>query len=251
MRLSAIIVAWIVLILCESIMAQNSARVTGIAYTSTEFSEAVVPGASIIFKTGSIEHKAIADKQGRYEIKLPEAVYQVVGGIGGFCPINRPNIPIKANIETMINIRLIICGQADGLEIDKDGNVIREIGWQTSPVEIETRRFTKARDSTVEVSFEFVSRQIGTESVEYRGSFIGNYNLTAAARYRELALYADSIVLDEKSLHIQASGHVTVEDGRKRRSARIATLNLGSSDVIGSLVMAGEEDTEIGRSTSP
>ena len=239
MRTRAVLVVLAPVVMSALSLAQNDARVTGSALNPYEFSEAVVPGVRIVFTAGGVRREVITDQQGRYEIRLPEAVYQLSGGLPGFCPISRSTLAMTANSDTLINVRLIVCGIADGAEVDKNGKVIRELSRIVSPLKTESLRVNADKSPAHAVLFEFATRTGRGQSIEYKGSVVGRDNISAAVTYGALAVYADSILLDGKSV-LRAIGHVTVEDGRTRWHATGATLNLRSTDVIGSVMMEGQ-----------
>jgi hypothetical protein len=240
MRTRAVFAVLVAVVKSASLLAQNDALITGSALNPYEFSEAVVPGVRIVFTAGAVQREVTTDQQGRYEIRLPEAVYQLSGGLPGFCPIKRLAFPVTANTETLINFRLIACGIGDGAEVDKNGKVIREISWPFSPLKTESVRVKADKGAAREVLFEFATRTERGQSTEYKGSIVGRNNISAAVIYGALAVYADSILLDGKSM-LRAIGQVTVEDGRTRWHAIGATLNLRASDVIGSVMMEGKQ----------
>jgi len=237
---AAVLAMLAALVVSASSLAQNRARVTGTALNPYEYSEALVPGVRIVFTGGDVQREVITDEQGRYQIDVPEAVYQISGGRPGFCKLNRPNIPIATNTETLINVRLIVCAIADGAEVDKDVKVIREMSWLVGPLKSESIKVSVPPGSAREVLFEFATRIVRDQSTEYKGSVVGRDNISAAILYGALAIYADSILLDKESMLLRATGHVIVEDGRTRRHATGATLNLLATDLVGSLMVEGQ-----------
>jgi hypothetical protein len=240
MRISFTLAVVMTFIMSVLSLAQNTARVTGTAFTPYELSEALVPGVRLVFTAGDVKREVVTDQQGRYEIGLPEGVYQLSGGLAGFCKINRSNLSIRTNTETLINVRLIVCGIADGAEVDKNGKVIREIEWLLTPLKTESLTFKTDRGSERQVLVEFASRTDSDQITVYKGTVEGRNNISASIVYGTMAIYADSLVMDKNDLSLRASGNVVVENGRMRLRATEASLNLRAADLAGSLVMGGE-----------
>src|SRR5688572_16037431 len=189
-KLRVALVALAIFVTSAALQSQNAASVKGVAFIPYgHYSESFMPQAKLVFTAGNTRHEVVTDEAGRYEIRLPQGVYHVSGGWPGFCPINRPAVPVMANSETLINVRLFVCAIADGAEVDKNGKVVREIGFLVPTLKSETLSIDMIDGSKREAILDYATRTVRGQNTEYIGQLQEPNKIPAAFVSEVLAIY--------------------------------------------------------------
>jgi Carboxypeptidase regulatory-like domain len=89
----------------QNVFAQQTGNLKG---QILDLVESGVPGAKVTVALNSQKYETETDKDGKYELQLPEGTYNIVVRANGFLPSRRRQLIIIANQITETNITLFI-----------------------------------------------------------------------------------------------------------------------------------------------
>jgi hypothetical protein len=202
--------------------AQIPGRVFGTVFVPYQRQEAVLPNVIILFHgpRGRIT-QADSNQEGNYEISLPPGFYQVTTLRTGFCLERRADFEIKPGIQILFNLNVTSCPTHVG-----------------SPLQSQLIRGDRVHPEGARViMLTFGSRVVRSRNVEYHGQTLREGWARAMVSYQAIAIHADTLVLQEKSLQVHAMGNVIVEDGKERLKATEADIDFEADDPLASLRM--------------
>lgn len=184
---------------------QPMGRVRG---TVMDFSEAVIPGAIVIFKSEQVKKKVTSNESGNYEIELPVGTYEVTTELTNFAPFQRASFRVQPGTTTINVVPVPLA-----------------VSYGTVAPSYEYATFSLPSSSGVPLNLviRFNTQQKRKGIIEY-GKAMASYNVSA--------IYADKLRLDTQTFRLEAKGNVAIEDGKQRIHAKSAEIKFKAGEPV-------------------
>jgi hypothetical protein len=167
--------------------------------------EARINTATITIEGSGIQRLIKTNELGEYEFDVPNGIYQIRAEVPNYYAFKRAAFRVKPNTVRIVNIVPVQRVLSIGLEATLQGE--REQVKTAPPAEFESLKAPNPGEPSLEIVVRFQKRETDGEFVQYRG---------ASLTYDAFTIYADRIRLDKRTLNLEASGKLIVEDGEHR-----------------------------------
>jgi hypothetical protein len=201
--------------------------------TIFDSNEAVVQNVKVYFESDTLKRETVTNDEGDYKIELPVGVYQVTTNSIGFCTSQRAPFRVQASSDNLINLTLVVCPLANIFTLDKDNKIVGEECRYIDPFQSESFQISKASDATLNLLVRYGNRQEKENVVEYQGAEVKNGVPSGVfVNYDVLTIVAEKVRFNKKTLLLEASGNIVVEDGKRRRILTDVKIDFSVKDPI-------------------
>jgi len=210
--------------------------------SDNSFESVVVPNCDVIFRSTSIPKKVVSSGDGHFDLELPAGIYDATTncstkpGSWEYHPAVRSEIEVKAGSSTLLNLMTLVkyskaSKTADGKE---------QLEYKSDDLKSETLETKVASGQSRKLLVRYLRRASSKELAEYQGRRDYRQNAPASVSLGAISIYADSITIEKPAMHIQAVGHVIIEDGKQRRQGNEATVEFDAPDPVATLTIRGQ-----------
>jgi len=191
---------------------QSTGRVRGVVLDPHE---ARIIDATITVEGSRFVRVIKTNELGEYEIEVPSGVYRIRAEIPRYFPFQRAAFRVDGDAVRMINIVPTQRVLSTGLEVTARGS--RQDVTTVSPPQNESFSLATRSGPLLEAVIQFQKRGTDGDFIRYSGAML---------TYDSLAIYADTIRLNKRTLELKASGKLVVEDGKQRIHGTSVEANL-------------------------
>jgi hypothetical protein len=192
----------------------------------------------IVFQSSAAKKQVVTDQGGRYSLDLPAGVYEskascpaAAGMPGEFHPATRTGLEIKPSADTLVNLLVSI----KYLNKNSAPNGDHEPEYKRALLKQETLGVRTADGRTRKILVKYALRSSSRSEVEYQGKRDSRQDTPVSIAADSLAIYADRVSIEKPKLHVHASGHLVIEDGKQRRQGNEATIEFDAADPVSTL----------------
>jgi hypothetical protein len=202
------------------------------------FENRSLSNCEIVFQSTAAKKQVVTDQRGRYSVDLPAGVYETkascpaaAGMPAEFHPTTRSGLVIKPSADTLIN--LLVSIKHIGKNSTPNGD--HEPEYRRSLLKQENLAIRTADGRTRKILVSYALRSSSRSLAEYQGKRDSRQDTPVSIIVDSLAIYADRVSIEKPSLHVHASGHLVVEDGKQRRQGNEATIEFDAADPAATL----------------
>ena len=205
------------------------------------FDNVVVPNCEVVFRSSSNPRKVVSSGDGHFEVDLPSGIYNATTNCAmtpnsfEYHAAVRSDFEVKPSSSALVNLMTLV----KHARKDKTGGE-DQLEYKSDDLKSEFLELRTASGQARKILVRFLRRAAAKELAEYHGRRDYRQDAPASVSYDALAIYADSITIEKPALHIQAVGHVVVEDGKQRRLGSEATVEFDAPDPMATLKLLGQ-----------
>jgi len=206
------------------------------------FENVGVPNCEVVFRSAANPRKVVSSADGRFEVDLPVGTYNATTNCsmtpnsGEYHAAVRSDFEVKPSSSALLNLMTLV-------KYTK-GNKTRggqdQPDYKSEDLKSESLESRTASGQSRKILVRFLHRASSKELAEYQGRRDYRQDVPASVTFDALAIYADSITIEKPALHVQAVGHVVVEDGKQRRQGNEATVEFDAPDPLSTLKILGQ-----------
>jgi len=202
------------------------------------FENRALARCEVLFQSNGIKKQTVTDEKGRYSVDLPGGTYDAksscpanAGMSGEFNPSVRSGIVVQSGKETMISLIVSI------KRIPKNSapNGDHEPEYRRSVLKSESLEIRTPDGQARKILVRYALRSSSKELAEYQGKRDSRQDTPVSITFDSLAIYADRVSIEKRKLHVHASGHLVIEDGKQRRQGNEATIEFDAADPVSTI----------------
>ncbi len=235
MKFSSVVILVLVAKISTASFAKppSAAHLTGMV---TDVDTNRVAGVQISIEGRGTTRTVVTDKDGLYNIDVPEGVYEIRFKVLGYCPGRRARISAESGTSIVLNFTVIVCSLDDMLVV-KNGQYQGEVERYRLPFKEESFFLGSSPSPPLNLLVQFGERQERNGIIEYKGFTIsGSRALNTTVSYNLLTVHADTVCLRKRTLQLQAAGNVVIEDGHNTSRADLVTVEFKSGRPVVSII---------------
>jgi len=206
------------------------------------FDNVVVPNCEVIFRSSSNPKKIVSSEDGHFELELPAGIYNATANCA--TPPNtseyhaavRSDFEVKPGSSALVNLMTLV--KRTRRNKSHDGQDQPE--YKSDDLKSEVLELKTASRQSRKILVRFFRRASSKTLAEYQGRRDYRQDAPASVSFDAIAIYADSITIEKPAMHVQAAGHVVIEDGKQRRMANEATIEFDAADPVATLKIVGQ-----------
>jgi len=205
-----------------------------------------LPKCDVVFESNGVKKQAVTDERGHYSIDLPAGTYESkatcppnAGMSGEYRPSVRSGLTVKPNMDTLINVLVSIKHIKKGSAANGD----HEPEYRRIMMRTESLGVKAADGQSRKILVTFSLRSSSKALAEYQGKRDSRQDTPVSITSDTLAIYADRVSIEKPKLHVHASGHLVIEDGKQRRLGNEATIEFDAADPVSTIKFSDKPST--------
>jgi hypothetical protein len=213
--------------------------------SDNSFESVAVPNCDVVFRSPSSGKKVVSSGDGHFDVELPAGSYDVSTNCSTkpssveYHPAVRSDIDVKAGSSTLLNLMTIVkYSKATKLPDGKE-----QLEYKSDDLKSETLESKSTAGQLRRLQVRYLRRAASKELAEYQGRRDYRQNAPASISFGAISIYADSITIEKPAMHVQAVGHVIIEDGTQRRQGNEATVEFDAPDPVATLSIRGQSSS--------